>query len=191
MSKPITFCSAPGCERRNFAHGHCAKHAARIRRHGSLIRRKAANGEVKSWIDAVALTWLSDECLVPPFATGNHGYTAFSEGGAKHLAHRYVCERAHGPPPAQGLQAAHSCGVRRCVNPRHLRWATRAENEADKLIHGTRLSGERHPNRKLSRNDVIAIRESKSNQRSAAKTYGVSQQTISDIRTGRKWSWMT
>jgi hypothetical protein len=54
-------------------------------------------------------------------------------------AHRVMCEIAHGPKPAPGFVAAHTCGKGRegCVNPRHLRWASQKENMADKLLHGT------------------------------------------------------
>lgn len=51
---------------------------------------------------------------------------------------RVVCERVNGPAPTEKHETAHGCGNSWCVNKRHLRWATHIENEADKLIHGTR-----------------------------------------------------
>ncbi|WP_420820099.1 HNH endonuclease [Rhizobium freirei] len=73
-----------------------------------------------------------------------------------HLAHRVVCEKAHGVPSFPDAQAAHRCGNNSCVNPNHVRWATQAENEEDKRAHGTwemRMGGA-----KLSVEIVLDIR---------------------------------
>lgn len=45
---------------------------------------------------------------------------------------RWICEMYQGPPPSRAHEAGHTCpGSERedCVNPRHLRWMTRVENE--------------------------------------------------------------
>ncbi len=48
---------------------------------------------------------------------------------------RWVCEQKHGPAPSPEHEAAHTCphGEREdCVNPDHLVWMTRTENERSK-----------------------------------------------------------
>lgn len=58
------------------------------------------------------------------------------------LVARLVCEWYQGPPPSDEHEAGHTCpdGENNlCVNPRHLRWMTRSENEQVKerrVCHG-------------------------------------------------------
>jgi hypothetical protein len=148
---------------------------------------KAANGARRDWLDAAMLVD-TDECQIVPFSVGTHGYVALTVNRQSLLAHRYVCSIAHGP--ANGRQAAHSCGNKKCANKKHLRWASRSENEADKLKHGTHNRGERHSLVKLSREEVFAIRAASGTQRDIANSFGVVQQTVSDIKLGRRWSWL-
>lgn len=55
------------------------------------------------------------------------GYGQFNDGSTMVRAHRFSWELAHGPIPT-GLDIDHVCRVRRCVNPDHLRLATRKQN---------------------------------------------------------------
>jgi hypothetical protein len=80
------------------------------------------------------------KCVLWPFAIEYNGYGQFGHYGKMHRAHKFMCELANGPPPADH-EAAHSCGVARCVNPLHLSWKTRSENELDKRDHGTASGG--------------------------------------------------
>ena len=56
-------------------------------------------------------------------------------GGRKTTVARKVCEEAYGPPPTPKHDTAHNtpngCVGGSCVNPDHLRWATRSENMLD------------------------------------------------------------
>jgi hypothetical protein len=96
------------------------------------------NGRSRKWIEAHA-GWQGDDCLIWPFSRDAHGYGQLASDRTVRRAHRVMCEIAHGPKPAPGFVAAHTCGKGRegCVNPRHLRWASQKENMADKLLHGT------------------------------------------------------
>ena len=47
------------------------------------------------------------------------------------LAHRYAWECEHGPIP-DGMEVDHACWERACVNPEHLRLATRQQNVANR-----------------------------------------------------------
>lgn len=78
----------------------------------------------------------TDECVLWPHTVNSKGYGQIGVNGKSTSVHVLACEQAHGPRP-EGKQAAHSCGVKRCINQRHLRWATQSENEADKVVHGT------------------------------------------------------
>ncbi len=64
-----------------------------------------------------------DECWPWQGPIGNHGYGT----GGKGLAHRIICELAHGPIP-DGYEVDHLCRVKTCVNPDHLEAVPKAEN---------------------------------------------------------------
>jgi hypothetical protein len=129
-----------------------------------------------------------DECLVWPFAKRSDGYANLCTGPA----YRVMCRLAHGEPPTTKHQAAHSCGRggRGCINPRHLRWATRKENCADALLHGTRALGERHGAAILTEANVLKIKYLCANgmsQSEAGRRFGVAFQTIWEIVHGHNW----
>jgi hypothetical protein len=147
---------------------------------------------VMDWLDRVTSSWESDECLVFPYSVGSHGYGQFNNGSCRpSLAHRYICLKFHGIPSRPTMEAAHSCGNKTCVNPRHLRWASRSENEHDKRLHGRDNSGERHGMSKLEESAAIAIRNSANSHADIAKQFGVSLQCVKDIKGGRRWTHLT
>jgi hypothetical protein len=149
-------CIVDGCERRHKAHGYCSKHLDRVQKHGSPeAHRSSAQIE---FIQTVALIWDSEDCCLWPFAIHSTGYGITPIQGKQTHMHSYVCELAHGIKPKRGMHAAHRCGVRACVNPKHLRWATPAENSADRILHGTMLRGCKSPSSKLTEQDVRDIR---------------------------------
>lgn len=151
--------------------------------------RARRNEAQQGWLDT-AVAYKGDACIEWPFSKFYYGYGSVRINGRAYGAHRAVCERAVGPAPSEEHQAAHSCGNRLCCNPKHLRWATRSENMADKLIHDTHTRGERSPQTKLTREDVIAIRADARVLREIAADFGVSQQHVWLIKAGRKWGWL-
>lgn len=100
--------------------------------------------------------------------------------------HRLVCVWYHGEP-TEGMHAAHACGNSLCVNPRHLRWATPAENIADKARHGTVLKGARHHQAKLTPEQVAMIRDSPGSLREVAELVGISKSQAWRVRRGENW----
>ncbi len=82
----------------------------------------------------------TDECIVWPYRLTTDGYGRLDVDGKRLRAHRFVLELASGPAPGPGYEAAHApviCHNPPCVNPAHLRWATRVENVGDKVLDGT------------------------------------------------------
>jgi hypothetical protein len=104
--------------------------------------------------------------------------------------HREVCIETYGPPPRGKPEAMHLCGVRTCVEPTHLQWGNRWENEQHKKIHGTVAKGERNGRAKLSLTQIASIKNSKGKvpRKELATKFGVSPQQISKIWLGRRWS---
>lgn len=102
--------------------------------------------------------------------------------------HRIVCRAFHGDPPVGKPEVAHKNGNRADARAANLRWANRRENLADRVSHGTLLSGERHPRAILSAADVAAIRLRAADAAAdLADEFGVSDTTIRDVRSGRRW----
>lgn len=139
------------------------------------------------WI-AEALAYTGDACLLWPFTQTPKGYPqARMANGATGRVNRYVCEKAHGAPPSKAHHAAHSCGTRLCLNPKHLGWATAYENNLDILKHGRRRTGEHKKLSKLTEQDVREIRASTLSQRALARRYGVCQAVISQVVRRAAW----
>ena len=119
--------------------------------------------------------------------------------------HRYWHTRTHrlvalaflGPPPFPGAHVAHFDGDKANNHVSNLRWATPAENEADKRRHGSRRGappGERHPNARLTADLVAAMRRAAVAGHPAteiARRFGVPKLTAYSAMVGTTWSSMT
>ena len=95
----------------------------------------------------------------------------------------------------RGTCVIHSCDVRLCVNPDHLRLGSHRENMQDKRIRNRIVSnpllGEKHQNSKLTAAQVISIRQRGSAGvpcGSLALEMGVHRATIGDVLSGRTWN---
>jgi hypothetical protein len=149
-------------------------------------------GAPMAWLRA-RVGYSGDDCLEWPFGTNQGGYSNVRYDGRSAGAYRVMCEMAHGNAPFPRAEAAHSCGNRGCVNPKHLRWATRAENHADMKSHGTSITGSRNGWAKLKEDDVLRIKrrlQLGETAVSVAKDFNVSQYAIYDIKQGRRWGWL-
>ncbi|MBX5143268.1 hypothetical protein HJB79_31670 [Rhizobium lentis] len=185
-------CSIPDCGKPLLAKGCCAAHYYRLTKHGDPLGGRTPPGEPLRFVNEVAMTHATNECLLWPFAKKGAGYGTIWIDGRLVGTHRYICERVHGAPPTPDHDAAHSCGHEGCVNPHHLEWKTAAENMADKLIHGTHHRGERNPQAKLTEaeaREIISLKGLESKV-ALAERFGVSTGTIGDIHRGRNWSWL-
>jgi hypothetical protein len=186
-----TICAVEGCGKPAKVRGWCRHHYGNVHRCGSPTGKGRYIGKAEKWVHA-ALTHQGSECLIWPFAVGKGGYGNMSVGGIYKNAHRVVCEMAHGTP-AGDMEAAHSCGARLCCNPKHLRWATREQNETDKEHHGTRLRGSQIGNSKMSEETVREIKSLiRSGKKDAeiAKLFGLSYKFVWEVRARKKWAWL-
>lgn len=131
------------------------------------------------------------------------------------LVHRLVCSAFHGDPPSLVHEVAHGDGNSLNNRAQNLRWATRIENEADKVGHGTSLAGrasavpiERRPygerhgrytkpeatargeragRAKLTEGQVAAIRSDPRVAREIAGDHGVTRALIQMIKANKIW----
>jgi predicted transcriptional regulator len=136
------------------------------------------------------VTFQGDECLPWPLVVHPIcGYGYFGFEGKSYYAHRFMCALAHGEAPTAEHQAAHSCGNARCVNPRHLSWKTKSENELDKREHGTANKSWWGWAGKLTADQVVEIRslEGKMTQEAIAQRFGVTQSNVRKIHQGKTW----
>jgi hypothetical protein len=75
--------------------------------------------------------------------TTRYGYIQVGpRGSAVARVHRLMLIWTKGEPLIPGLEARHLCGYSLCVNPVHLEWGTRRENEQDKRRGREREPGE-------------------------------------------------
>lgn len=189
----MSTCSMPDCNGRVLARSYCKLHYDRWYRTGDPSRLTLTpRGSALSWLQAKA-SFAGDECLLWPFKSKYaNGYGSVTFNGHLTGAHRVMCRFAHGKPPTRNHHAAHSCGNRICVNPKHLAWKTASENEQDKLLHGTAQRGEQNPCAKLTEADVLTIRALARSRTHAsiAKQFGVSRRAIGFVITRHTWWWV-
>jgi len=178
-------CAIEGCRKPQWARGWCAMHYRRWYKNGSpenVHHKRFSPAEIKAFLQS-AISYRGDECLLWPFSRNADGYGTLKGYGKSDLVHRLVCEAICGPAPPLKTDAAHSCGNGHlgCVNPSHLRWATRSENVQDALLHGRRF---------LSPSVIFTIRRRLSNGDSAraiAADLNITPGHVRKIRSGKSW----
>jgi hypothetical protein len=112
------------------------------------------------------------------------------KGAAPVRIHRLVLAAFAGPCP-DGMEGAHLNGIRTDNRIENLSWKTRAENHADKLIHGTHFRGERSPTHVLTDAVVIELRRRVGRGEARvclARELGVSLSTVDDAVRGRRFA---
>ena len=183
-------CSVDGCTKPAHAHSFCSAHAGTFKKYGDPLARhpNPRRGSRARWL-AEHVGHSGDECLVFPFSRNPNGRGTVTINQRGIGASRYMCVLAHGEPETDELVAAHTCGQGHngCVNPKHLRWATHAENENDKRIHGTLRQGENINTAKLTIQQAAFVKTSKQSGVSLARQFGITPAAVSSIRTGKNW----
>lgn len=138
--------------------------------------------------------WMAEPmsgCWLWLLALDRHGYGVLHVGGRRGRlvrAHRWVWESLRGPLSSAFSDLCHHCDNRACVNPDHLFEGSRADNMADAARKGRpKRAARARPGTKLTMAQAMEIRASARPQMEDARRFGVSQGTITAIRTGKAW----
>ena len=121
-------------------------------------------------------------------STTLRGYGVITHGvGRRNLpAHRASWELHHGPITGN-LRVLHACDNPPCVRPDHLFLGTDADNVRDMVGKDRQAKGERHGRRKLTDDEVVAIRRERLGGATLAALgakHGVSEGQVSRIVRG-------
>lgn len=136
-----------------------------------------------------------DQCWEWARVRNQHGYGQLRVAGRMVYAHRLACELGVRPIP-DGMHVLHQCDNPRCINPAHLSLGTHSQNMKECSERGrARIPnpikrGEQNGAAKLADVEVLSIRRLLSagrTQRDIAARFGVSQQTIANIKSGKRW----
>lgn len=156
---------------------------------------------------------LRGRILRPSPDGGGYPQVTLCRDGVQHTrkVHHLVARAFHGPAwryknPAGWIfrqEVRHIDGDPANRRADNLAWGTKAENQADRVVHGTTSRGERNgahtmPHRrprgerqgsaKLTDDQVQSIRLDNRLQRVIAAEHGVSQAHVSKIKRGETWS---
>lgn len=101
--------------------------------------------------------------------------------------HKLVMEAFVGIKP-KGMECCHFDGNPQNNHLNNLRWDTPKNNHADKVRHGTTNRGENCGTAKLTLEQVKSIRNDNRLQRLIAADYNVRENTISRIKSGKRWA---
>lgn len=167
------------------------------RQRGALVRGKAISCGCPTSLQLIvqAIAVETDECIESPTCKYESGYGVIRHEGRNERAHRLAYVHANGLQLADiaGQQIRHKCDNPPCINPRHLKAGTHADNMHDMFSRGRRQAavGEKASKAKLTEKDVRDIRmrimDGQSNGLIAAD-YPVKAGAIGAIRNGKTWS---
>jgi len=121
----------------------------------------------------------TETCWLWTGTKNGYGYGIFLLPEEKQIrAHRYAYEFFTGKKIPQGMIIMHTCDNPPCVNPAHLRVATKGENNADTAHKNRHNYGIDHWNGKLTQKDIADVRSSKETKASLSRKYGVAYSHI-------------
>ena len=110
--------------------------------------------------------------------------------GGDGMAHRWAFRFANHEEPGH-LFVLHSCGMRNCCNPKHLRLGSHAENMQDMVNHGHSTRGEKSATAKLTEDQAKEIRRRRLAGEEGvrlAREFAISKATVCLIFKGKRWA---
>ena len=121
--------------------------------------------------------------------TAGTGYGQLTHRMKTFYVHRVAWELANGPIPDE-QQVLHRCDNRKCVNPEHLFLGTLDDNMADMTAKRRQAHGPKCYHAKLTVEQVHEIRRSTERQQTIADRYGITNSTVSVIKSGQTWRYV-
>ena len=123
------------------------------------------------------------DCYNCDLAQNKGGHCQIQVGKRMVLAHRvslYIATKKH----PLNLKACHRCNNPKCINPDHLYWGTNSQNMIDMVMAGN------HPKQKISAEQALEIRDYDGplSQKKLGEKFGINQQTVSKIKSGKSWT---
>lgn len=113
------------------------------------------------------------------------GYGIIQCDGLKQYIHRLIYNKFVCSDPIEVVM--HTCDVKRCWNPEHLKGGTHNDNVQDKVTKGRHLIGNQLCNAKLYPEAVLEIRSSSLSPSELGRKFNVSRATIHRVLDGRTW----
>jgi hypothetical protein len=122
--------------------------------------------------------------------TDDCGYGKIRNKSIKTRAHRWFYELYKGKIE-EGKVICHTCDTPSCVNPDHLYQGTQQDNIKDRVLRkrggSSKIAGENNLNSKLTKEDVLEIRNSNKSLSFFAKKFGMGTSQIHRIRKNQSW----
>lgn len=132
-------------------------------------------------------------CMTRPNHNGD--YQVISILGTLTRAHRYIAfsmllRDDEQREANQDKVVCHTCDNKACINPNHLYIGTMVDNVADAIDRGGYAVGEDSWSAKITQEDVDKIRllAGLVPQGAIGRVFGISQQQVSRIISGKKWA---
>lgn len=111
------------------------------------------------------------------------------------LLHRIVCEAFHGSAPVGKNFVNHKDTNKENNREDNLEWCSFKENMEHAALHGLRPRGSGNHYHKIKEDQVLEICDlldnSSVSNNEIADIYGVNHRTISSIKYGDSWNWLT
>lgn len=152
------------------------------------FKRKPMSKEVRQKISKTLdrpVSWIANkngcwECS--SHYIGSNGYPTKGDESISRLMYK----KHNGNIPKK-MVIRHICDNRLCINPDHLLLGTPKDNMNDRDERNRQAKGESNGMHKLTKVQVIEIRNSKEKTISLVKRFNVCKDTIVDIRKRRTW----
>lgn len=182
-------CIIPGC---NYiikikSRQLCIDHYTRWQRTGNAETplKIAPKGEPLRFLKECISNRNQDKCWIWPFGKDSNGYPSIRiEGKLSRVTYQALELTGNIRPNSPNNYCLHSCDIRSCFNPSHLRWGSPKNNIDDMILRKRdNFKPGSDSNKKLTDEDVLEIRDNlhQLTSRQLGEIFGVSHSRIIDI----------